>query len=76
MSRRDLIAKLRAERFIEGEVSTPRGVVLAGAERDRDIGYAGGWNACSRAIERWLQQGDVEAGLDELVENAPREVLP
>lgn len=76
MSRRSLLAQVRRERFLDGQASTPGGIPLEGRSLAEDLAFARGWNAATRSIEAWLLQGDVDAGLDELVANAPIEYVP
>lgn len=72
VARRDLIAKLRRERYDLNEVETPGGLELVGEERARATGHREGYNAHADELIAWLSQGDVAAGLVELVANAPR----
>lgn len=65
VSRSAVIALLRRE-MLDEAASTPGGRVLAGIERDQDVGYRKGHNDRARSLIAWLSQGDVEAGLREL----------
>ena len=64
------MAQLKRE-LLDETPSTPGGQVLAGAERDYDVGYRNGRNAGVRSAIALISQGDVEAVLRELAEAAP-----